>query len=140
MPNDKLYSIGIAQAGVYGRGHNSHGPPSSITTYDTRLERYYCRLQENGYVIDKRNVSDDLLIHNVISGPMDDPSLPLNTIHPFMSDARAYMGEKLGSFDNVSSDIYKAFWKKLGARIGHRKGNLIEWDNGASEPIINFED
>lgn len=77
------YSIGIALSGTHGRGPNAYGPPSSISGYDTRLERYYQNLREGGWVIDKRPAFErnyEAAYRAVIAGPMDEPSLPDNVI------------------------------------------------------------
>src|SRR5262249_18386500 len=40
-----------------------------------------------------------------------------------------------GAFDDVAPDVYAAWWASKGARVGQRRGDGIEWQAGASEPI-----
>lgn len=133
-------TMGIAQNGVYAQGPNPYGStPSSITTYDNRLENYFHRLMEGGTVIDKRPAFEanfNAAVRGVVSGPMLNPLLPDGTVNRlFSGNISAQEAGQLSGLDNVSLDLYLAYWRKLGVRIGKRQGDSIVWEDGTIEPI-----
>lgn len=134
------YTLGIAEAGVYGQGPNPYGStPSSITTYDNRLENYFHRLMEGGTVIDKRPafaLNYDAAVSAVYRGPMLNPKLPEQTVNRlFEGNIPASQAGKPNSIDSVSLDVYLAYWRPLGVRVGKRQGDSIVWEDGTIEPI-----
>lgn len=40
-----------------------------------------------------------------------------------------------GSFDEVAPDVFAAWWRAHGARIGQRCGDSIVWEDGTREEI-----
>jgi hypothetical protein len=43
-----------------------------------------------------------------------------------------------GAFDEVAPDVFAAWWRAHGARVGRRRGEVIVWDNGTEEAIRPF--
>jgi hypothetical protein len=150
----RLMVLGRGLAGCSGEGKGS-----SITYYDSRLRPYFGELLEGGYVVDKREVLEERPGLAVLS-PMCDGGLPLGAVDEFKSaegslvaQAIASGGEgsfrdlarlalaapRCGAFDFVAADVYAAWWKDHGARVGRRVGEVIRWDDGSEESIRPFE-
>lgn len=137
------YSCGIALVGYHGRGPNKWGPPSSISGYDKRLERAYVKLREGGWVVDKRPAFKkdyEAAYRAVISGPMDEPSLPDNAIDHWGVKIENPDLDTLKGYDYAGMGVYSAYWENLGARIGRRRGDNIVWNDGDIEPITFWGD
>lgn len=141
------YSCGIALVGYHGRGPNKWGPPSSISGYDTRLERAYVKLMEGGWVVDKRPAFErdhDAAYRAVFKGPIDEPSLPDWAISKLSMDRDVYIYyppmDSIGGTDYAGMGVYSEYWENLGARIGRRRGDNIIWNDGAIEPITFWGD
>lgn len=132
-------TLGIACAGVYA----TVGDNVRVSIPDTRLSSYYGDLVEGGYLIDKRPcIHREDFVHMVVSGPLLKESLPYG--HKEGWDRKAIPvdpeGEKFGSLDYVSLDVYLDLWRKAGAKIGVRKGNKISWEDGSQTLIPNEKD
>lgn len=123
--------LGIGLAGCFAQAPNAWAKFSSasVSIPDRRLERYFWRLVEGAPVLDKRPAfekDESAAIRGVVSGPMlemtmpDDPSLPS------------------GPFDKIGFRAYADYWRKLGARIGFRRGDTIQWEDGEVSPIEVF--
>lgn len=114
--------IGICDAGVYAKTKDS-----SITTYDTRLERYFCKLEEGGFVVDKRLVlqtNPSKVFEDIFRGPILDVSKPDD------------FAEGNTSLSYCGLNVYIDRQRKLGAKIGVRKGNQIIWQGGFAPSLI----
>ncbi len=135
--------LGIAAAGVYAKTTTQYNInstiTSSVTIYDNRLSPYYGDVVEGGIIVDKRPcINHEEFYKMVINGPMLKMDLPNQTVELFtfpatqetIADAR-----NCGSCDNVSLDLYIKLWKELGAKVGYRRGNVVEWDNGEKSVI-----
>ena len=147
----EFLTLGIAQAGYYATSPNAWGEmPCSIQGYDRKLAPYLGELVEGGLVVDKRLVLIDVLIDGVVAGPMLNESLPPKTYRrmgeeikvPIMGEDGEYRredGAKFSGFDYISRDVYLAYWRKRGALIGRRRGDVIKWESGITTPIAPFE-
>lgn len=158
--------IGYAQRLVVitrglGGIHSETADGASITHYDRRLRPYYGELIEGGYVIDYREVLDERPML-AVRAPMVSGKLPLGAVDRLDANAargslvlRAIAGEPenpasglatlmiaapdCGAFDSVAPDVYAAWWRPHGARIGQRRGDRIEWEDGTTEDIRPFD-
>lgn len=140
---EEYLTLGIADAGVYATAYNKWAPdrPSSITIYDRRLEAYYGDLAEGGLVLDKRPCREnDEFIKRVVCGPMHGQHLPSKTRDSWGKHIPCESAKEASGFDLVSTDLYLSYWRELGAKIGYRKGNYIEWENGEKDEIPSEED
>lgn len=110
---------------------------SSRTTYSD-LESLLAtdtELADGAYIFDKR-ACGDAAVAAVISGPMNDASLPPLTVSRMFEANRTFasVAEALANPDttraisSVSLDIYAAFWRGLGARIGRKVNGSIVWE------------
>lgn len=154
MPSDRnsyktgsdMYTyLGIGQAGVYANSFNpwSERHEAAITIYDTRLTPYFGDVAEGGIVCDKRPAFEQnefKAVEAVISGPMRNNTLPPQTRDSWgqlipCSDPKEGRG-----FDSISTDLYLSLWRELGAKIGYRRGNFIEFENGEKTEIPRAED
>lgn len=120
--NDWEY-VGICDAGVYGGKINCN-----ITTYDTRLERYFCRLKDGGIVLDKRECFKNNQI-DTITEIVNGPTLNLE-MNPDECEE--------GFLAYAGKNVYINRWRKIGARIGKREGNIINWEDGEKEEIVEY--
>lgn len=142
QPYKKEYTyLGIALAGVYAEAPNQYSKTSvSVTIYDTRLSAYYGDLAEGGIVCDKRPCKDHPdMVHMVVSGPMRGSYLPEKTKNGFNGNESCEDARDAGGFDYVSTDLYLGLWRSMGARIGKRVGDTIEWEDGTIESIVPCE-
>lgn len=134
-------TMGIAASGVYAK----IGDNISVSIPDKRLFAYLGNLVDGGIVIDKRTVPDADLVKWVISGPMMKEGLPsgtkdsLNFETPRAAPIPAKHGDKFSGMDYIALDLYVKLWEGLGARIGTRKGDIIYWNDGESQPIPPIE-
>jgi len=118
-------------------------PNGTITAYDNHLTPYLGELIEGGVVVDKRTVEHSTVVDLVYKGPMLDLALPDNTCSKFtmtypkaITPATSFEG--LRSFDYVSGNLYVDAWRKAGAKIGYRRGNVIEWESGDKTQIPSY--
>jgi hypothetical protein len=135
-------------------------PPSecSLSTYSTNLRAYYGELKKGGIVVDKYPVDPEVAIDLVLNGPMvkltlrddEEECLKLDKI----SDAfifgleggfQTLMAKKITTpswrgLDYVSPRQYVQMWREVGARIGTRVRNHIEWEDGTRENIPKYAD
>lgn len=44
--------------------------------------------------------------------------------------------EPAGSFDRVSAAYLAGYWRRRGARVGRRIGDLVRWEDGEIQPIM----
>lgn len=125
-------TLGAAMAGPYATiGHNV-----SVTGLWGDLESNYGDVVEGGTIIDKRNVDHAVLVTGVVSGPMLNEDLPPRTRDRlFEGQSPATEDDKFGGLDSISMDLYLAIWRKVGARIGQRQGNVVAWEDGTVETI-----
>ncbi len=131
-------------------GWHGEGDKSRVSFYTNRLDDCLDYATEGCTILDKSMVAESDLIHNVISGPMVDVSLPPNTVDRFttkdkqtasnmlpgLGGAYAVLAktaieetpEKYGSLDKLSLDLYVDLWRKLGAKVGtYTKGKVV-WE------------
>jgi hypothetical protein len=125
----------------------------TMSSYDRMLAPFLSELIEGGVVIDKWSIPDPLFSKLVISGPMcsamlaDDavdpcPSIPSYMLAPggleggFKDLAAVKVAKPTwGGLDLVSVKSFTAMWREAGARIGKRVGNVIQWEDGAVDPV-----
>lgn len=136
--------LGIALAGVYAKGRTKV-TENSVTTFnssipDNRLYPYYGNLVEGGVIVDKRTCQECDVVVMAVNGPILKDELPAGHKQSLFdpptpcSDPTECKG-----FDYISMDLYLKLWRGLGAKIGERRGNLIQWENGHTEDIPPFE-
>lgn len=130
-------TLGVAAAGVYA----SVGDNCSVSIYDTRLDPYLGNLVEGGIVVDKRPcIHHEDFVKLVVSGPMVRESLPPKTISRLFEPNRECLDPKeAGGCDYVSMDLYLQLWEGIGARVGYRRGDYIEWNDGEKQEIPPYE-
>ena len=131
-------------------GWHGEGDRSRVSFYTTHLDDCLDYALESCTILDKSMVAESDLIHNVISGPMVDVSLPPNTVDRFSTKDKqtaskmlpglggAYSvlakaaieetPEKYGSLDRLSLDLYVDFWRKLGAKVGTYTNGKVQWE------------
>jgi hypothetical protein len=128
------YSIGQCESGAYSQA------PGSRTSGYRDLEEIISRLAFGGYVIDKRNLPWESVVH-VISGPMDSCTLPPMTISIIWEYNRtfrtyeeflSYAAELKAAGRNLSMaylslDLYAEYWRRLGAKVGRKVQGEIVW-------------
>ena len=126
--------LGIGDAGCWAR----IGANTSVTIYDMRLHCYYGDVREGGTIIDKRPAFEKdwgACCHLVCSGPMVDMSLDNGMVKKLFDKPSVFDGDA-GAMDMVSLDIYLDNWRALGAKVGHRRGNVVKWEDGSVEEIV----
>ena len=128
----ELRFLGIGDAGVYGKALDY-----DISIPDYRLNNYYHYLIEGGVVMDKRPIIEsDEFVGFVFRSPILKVSLGENMLSKCFEDTRRFVeGDVLTDFDYVSTDLYLKYWRPKGVRIGFRRGNRIEWEDGKVEDI-----
>ncbi len=150
----KLAFAGIALSGWFGsaravRFSKGVTTSTSVSSYDRRFKACWARIEEGGYLLDKRPVGRDALVNGVLSGPMLDVDATETSPCPKPSDAMvagmegAFGGllaqraadETWRGLDRVPMLDYLAFWAALGARVGRRIGDHIAWADGEISPI-----
>jgi hypothetical protein len=129
--------ISIALAGVSGKRENS-----SFQAPSRRLSSYFGDLCEGGIVIDKRPCPENVIIRQAYCGAMVQVEMPDNTVSRMGGNGLEPCddAEKAGSMDFIALNLYVNQWRKLGARIGVRRGRTIHWENGEKSPIPAFKD
>jgi len=131
-------------------------PKWSLTYYtDTWQQGPFQDLEEGGFAIDKKELlaTSGEARSMVVNGPMVDITLAPGSIDKFdlhenaelmlpglgggykTLAARAVADRSWTGLDSMSLDLYVAMWRELGARIGQRRGNDIEWEDGEIEKI-----
>jgi hypothetical protein len=111
------------------------------------------RLRDGGLFLDKRTCDRLVLVEGVCNGPMlslrlraDEAELfdehaCLERMEPALGDGfktlaqHALANRQWRGFDKVGLNIYLAFWRDRGARIGQRQGNEMHWEDGVIDPI-----
>jgi hypothetical protein len=146
----RLATLEIGLAGCHGQCANER---ASVSIYDRRLSAYFGELVEGGFVIDKAAVLD-AKPGLAVMAPLCRGDLPAGRRNVFrervdpamaaaLSQPESFGGVALlmaaapdcGAFDDVSPDVFAAWWAAHGARIGVRRGDRIEWADGTSEAI-----
>ncbi len=146
----RLATLEIGLGGCHGQYAERR---ASVTMYDRRLSAYYGELVQGGYVIDKAQVLDANPGLAVLA-PLCRGGLPAGTRNVFRDRVDPVMGAALsdpesfggvaalmiaapecGAFDDVSPDVFAAWWGSRGARVGVRHGDRIEWADGTAEAI-----
>lgn len=135
--NEYTY-LGIAAAGVYAEAPNKYSKhPASITIYDRRLRAYFGDMAEGGIVVDKRPCLEHPDFYRmVISGPMRGSWLSEKTRETMHDTVKCHNAHEAKAFDYISTDLYLALWRDMGAKIGKRVGNEIHWEDGTKETIV----
>jgi hypothetical protein len=154
MYEQRLAVLSVGLAGCHGDTVDG----ASISFYDRRLAPYLGELVEGAWVIDKSAVLESRPGLAVLA-PLCRGDLPLGTRQPFAgaegslvahaiaSDPDnpaaplaqlALLAPACGAFDDVSPDVYAAWWQGHGARVGQRRGDVIAWADGEQEPIPPF--
>lgn len=147
------------KAGVHGYALHSEedeGSPfskgrSTISYRTNDLSSCLEDLVDGGWVIDGSDLPMKDARRATISGPMLDVTLEDDQVDkaPEPSDAlvegmegvfgeltkRAKEDQDFSGLDNVGTRTYVAFWQRVGARIGRRKGDEIHWADGEVESI-----
>jgi hypothetical protein len=90
---------------------------------DSRLHAYYGCLIDGGFVLDKT------------------PALDITEAYAFRSPmylptVKEHDPEKTGGFDYVTITTYMNWWTERGARLGTRKGNIIEWTDKTEQILL----
>jgi hypothetical protein len=136
--NSKQYDlVGIALSGAYAKAKNVS------LTGGKDLASMYHYLKEGGYVIDKRSCDQNQIIDGAYRGAMVDFALSDNLQKcTWESDVPKPCAnyKDAGALDYVSFNLYRDFWRSLGARIGKRVADSIVWENGEIEQIVVYED
>jgi len=132
----------------------------SVTVYATRLSPYLGDLREGGVVVDLWRCDWDRAAHVVISGPMlglhlepaqvDACPTPSGIMtaamsedpgNPFGALAAAKLAKpEWSGLDYVDLQTWLQLRREIGARIGRRHRNTIEWEDGARTVIPSCED
>lgn len=136
---EKRYKVlSVALGGISGY-FIERGNKVSSSIPDKRLVPYLGDLIEGGVALDKRpafETNEDAAYAEVFNGPMLDIQLKSGYISkPFSTGPERWEGQKIGGFDYAALDIYLDRWRQLGARIGHRWGDEIQWEDGERTPI-----
>lgn len=114
---------------------------STSSIPDNRLDCYIGDVIEGGYVIDKRVESLQNIIRHIFGEPRLMTEIPKGkkevvTFSPYRRRfVKVKKGEVLKSYDGVATDVLVDYWRKLGARIGQRKGDNIVWEDGEVQAI-----
>ena len=130
--------LGIAAGGVYARMPNRYSKDTSVsvTIYDTKLSPYFGDMAENGIVVDKRPCIDhEDFVSAVVCGPMLQESLPPKSKRTWDGVVPCESAKDANSLDFISLDLYLDCWRALGACIGRRVGDTIEWESGLTVAI-----
>lgn len=151
--------LAVLEIGLGGCSGSYAAENARVTMYDKRISAYYGDVVEGGFVIVKTAILD-ARPSLAFSSPMCQGNLPLGTrdefqgaagsivAHAIASDgenparglaAMMIANPKCGAFDFVAPDVYAAWWREAGAKVGVRRGDRIEWDNGDSEAIRPVE-
>jgi hypothetical protein len=118
---------GICLSGYHGQTapdpERGYGPVS-MSSYDTRAERFLHRMAEGGIFIDKRPAVREHGEHQVRTWVINDP-----VMRPGASD------EGEGWLGYISPETYAQRWADRGARVSVREGDfMVGWD-GTVTPI-----
>lgn len=135
------FKAGAYAGGLYYMGGKVSGSTShtGYNALEALLTEKASELAEGAYVFDKRACGSDGVVA-VIAGPMLDSSLPpmttvrlfeANQTHGSITEALANP-ETSKAMTSVSPDIYAAFWRGLGCRIGRKVNGAIVWEEKKS--------
>lgn len=131
MKKDNLLLIGIVDAGWYAKGISSMGYLMGVRSYEAgELPPKDWMVHEGCIVMDGRKVESDTQIREAYCGPICDVSLPPGSFSKLLDRVSKYTGEKLGSLDSVSLDIFIDLRRKAGYRIGKIENGVVVWENG----------
>ena len=126
-----------------------------ITYHDRRLNPYLGELLEGGTVIDKRPIMENdsfakwvwdcpLVEYDLQPGetnecPEPSPWLLAGLEGTFKTLAvKKTVEPKWSGLDGISLKDYTEYWREKGARIGIRRGDFIEWEDGIKQPVPPF--
>lgn len=150
MHTDRTYRlVHIGAGGITGY----YAPAARLETTSHRdIAEFLAALEDGGFAIDVRGAVDrDIRL--AFRSPYVDPFLPQGKIaneHGLDRDllsevARGFWGPAVTpmldtgdgypftGFDTVSLDVYVDFWRRGGARIGRRDGDVFRWEDEASD-------
>ncbi len=126
--DNEEYTIGgICRAGVHFDYISENGYKSSVTTYDTNVERNLHRMANGGFFIDARNVEDPY--GYALYSPMLELDKP--------SDWKER--ENPGGFSYVGLSYFLNNAAKYGAKIGMRVNDKMHWNDGEITHIAPCE-
>lgn len=145
---------------------DEHPGLCTFSSYDKRVYRYYAKLCDGGYVIDKTVLAEDPHIASwAWKQPLQNGRLTSDRDSVFTEEERQEVDEiflvglsgafrdvalmmhfgldkndpgEASAFDKVSAEELAAWWMKRGARIGKRMGNTLTWSDGTQEEIIDY--
>lgn len=143
MAKYEFVYLGRGDSSCYGtcpvQRHGTSVTTSNVSGMYGELSEYFDCLLEDGIVCDKRPCFEnnrEAATAHVFRGPMLNIEFPPGHIQQLFEDVRPIKtGERIGSVDHVSMDIYLNGWRKLGAKIGVRKDNFIVWEDGMKDNI-----
>lgn len=109
----------------------------------TECARY---LADGGTFVDKGPVDEATIVRLVVCGPILRVDLPTGHMRtlgmpwPQTEPIGDRDPETVGGLTEVSIDAYVGMWRKVGARIGVRKGETIEWSDGTTDTLPTIEE
>jgi len=123
------------------------GCTSRLSGYDDARKHWH-ELEEGAPIVDCRPCeSRDDWVRLVLRSPIPNVELGAGELEPFDKEAgrrslqfasgwAGYLAlGEIGGLDYIGPDGYAVWWARFGARVGKRKGQFIEWANGARELI-----
>lgn len=114
------------------------GGTTSVSGLGGDIDSHFGDVIEDGIVLDKRTCALADIVHGAVAGPMHDGRLPPKSRQPVLSPVEPCDDPTAcRALDYVSTDLYLAYWRERGARIGKRKGKVIVWRKGK---VIVWED
>lgn len=99
------------------------------------LESVLHRLDEGGWVIDKRHLDAGVIARIAISGPMGNPRLPPGTMSNRHDEFVPVDLAKVGGLTWVAIDVLCDYAEARGAKVGRRIGDEIVWRDGTRTSV-----
>lgn len=147
---EKYRLIEITAGGI--TGHTAPGARSQGS--HRALDEFLAGLEEGGVILDSREAIDQNF-GLVLRSPYVDPYLAPGTItnahglprNALGAVARGFWGQDaevmldtsaefpFTGFDTVALDLYVAFWKAGGARVGRRTNGTLVWEESPSGSV-----
>ena len=129
----RMMICGQSQSGAHGAGFESDSSSFSCSGYDSLenfIEQHKHELCDGAYIIDSRGLTLEQAL-NCISGPMEKCDLDPLTIDywgKITNNVDLNNLPKLSSMAYVSLDIYAAFWRNIGSKIGRFINGAVVWE------------